>query len=320
MNTLQVNHDASISHDLYMERLDALTEKTLADIKAFSMRENIPYDQNSTSWTPGYVRGLLTPESIHGITVRNILLTTSQVLESLQTAAGVQSFVLAVNPYDAGDEGFLGGTPLGRDFWRNLRGGGTAGAKALKSLAVSTLQSTSSSSSQKDTAHSVKSEVYARVRNLLRTTSGVRNAEMKWTNHDNVNVYGVRLEGWPTSIPMQNPSSLSTSQNRLLRDALICGTLRFCRINPEGSTSDGGNTSCGPVGSSSDLSWAIAEEFNPPVPHDIDTGRVAYQGESGDYFPGRRHSTGGGVEEGLIIGDEMDGGQLPSKRQRLDDG
>jgi hypothetical protein len=45
MNTLQVNHDASISHDLYMERLDALTEKTLADIKAFSMRENIPYDQ-----------------------------------------------------------------------------------------------------------------------------------------------------------------------------------------------------------------------------------------------------------------------------------
>jgi hypothetical protein len=129
--------------------------------------------------TPGYVRGLLTRESIRGITVRNILLTTSQVLESLQTAAGVQSFVLAVNPYDAGDEGFLGGTPLGRDFWRNLRGGGTAGAKALKSLAVSTLQNFSSSSSaalqtagvpssQKETAHSVKSEVYARVRNLLR--------------------------------------------------------------------------------------------------------------------------------------------------------
>jgi hypothetical protein len=45
MDTLQVNHDASISHDLFMERLDALTEKTLADIKAFSLRENIPYDQ-----------------------------------------------------------------------------------------------------------------------------------------------------------------------------------------------------------------------------------------------------------------------------------
>jgi hypothetical protein len=95
----------------------------------------------------------------------------------LQTAAGIQSFVLAVNPYDADDEGFLGGSPLGREFWRSLRGGGTAGAKALKSLAMSTLQTSSSSTVglqrtvlflQKETAHSLKSEVYARVRTLLR--------------------------------------------------------------------------------------------------------------------------------------------------------
>ena len=44
MNSFEVD-DASTSHDLLMERLDALTEKTLADIKAFSARENIPYDQ-----------------------------------------------------------------------------------------------------------------------------------------------------------------------------------------------------------------------------------------------------------------------------------
>jgi hypothetical protein len=44
MNSFDVN-DASTSHDLFMERLDALTEKTLADIKAFSIRENVPYDQ-----------------------------------------------------------------------------------------------------------------------------------------------------------------------------------------------------------------------------------------------------------------------------------
>jgi hypothetical protein len=76
------------------------------------------------------------------------------------------------------------------------------------------------------------------------------------------------------------------------------------------------------------------------VPDVIDAGRVAYEGESGDYFPGvtdaapskptprlqgRRHSIGGGVEDGpvLMVGDEMallEGGQLPSKRQRLDDG
>ena len=33
------------SNELYLERLDAFTAKTLTDIKAFSTRENIPYDQ-----------------------------------------------------------------------------------------------------------------------------------------------------------------------------------------------------------------------------------------------------------------------------------
>ena len=101
------------------------------------------------------------------------------MLESLQLTAGVQSFVLAVNPNDAEDEGFLGGSSLGREFWRSLRGGGTAGAKALKSLAISTLQNSTPSpqaalhgtgvpSRPRETAHSLKSEVYARVRTLLR--------------------------------------------------------------------------------------------------------------------------------------------------------
>jgi hypothetical protein len=44
MNGFQLN-EHSTSNDLFLERLDAFTEKTLADIKAFSTRENIPYDQ-----------------------------------------------------------------------------------------------------------------------------------------------------------------------------------------------------------------------------------------------------------------------------------
>lgn len=110
--------------------------------------------------------------------VRSVLLSASRLLESLQATSGVQSFVLAVNPNDAEDEGFLGGSSLGREFWRSLRGGGTAGVKALKSLAISALQDSSLPnvtllgtglpSRQKETAHSVKSEVYARVRTLLR--------------------------------------------------------------------------------------------------------------------------------------------------------
>jgi hypothetical protein len=228
------------------------------------------------------------------IAVRDVLLSTSRVLESLQATSGVQSFVLAINPNDAEDEGFLGGSPLGREFWRSLRGGGVAGVKALKSLAVSSLKDSSSSNvtlhgtglpfRPKETAHSLKSEVYARVRTLLRhvytpchftwpitrrhdrSTSGIRNAEMKWTNHGNLSVYGVRLEGWPTNIPMQNPSTLTTGQNRELKDALASGILKFCRINTETSTPlDATATSCGSNGNSSDLSWAIMEEFNTPV-------------------------------------------------------
>ena len=217
------------------------------------------------------------------------------MLESLQVTSGIQSFIVAINPNDAEDEGFLGGSSLGREFWRSLRGGGLAGVKALKSLAISKFQDSSSSnfslhgagipSRQKETAHSLKSDVYARVRALLRhvfnisyrftwpitrcrdrSTSGIRNAEMKWTNHGNLSVYGVRLEGWPTSIPMQNPSTLSTGQNRELRDALASGTLKFCRINTETSTPfDATTSSYGPSGNSSDLSWAISEEFNTPV-------------------------------------------------------
>ncbi|KAF8486074.1 hypothetical protein DFH94DRAFT_622008 [Russula ochroleuca] len=272
---------SSASNELFLERLDAFTAKTLADIKAFSTRENIPYDQvrrHIAERHSQYLFGNSIPQPTRQQNIRNVLLSTSRVLESLQATSGVQSFVLAINPNDAEDEGFLGGSSLGREFWRSLRGGGMAGVKALKSLAISTLQDSSSSnvtlhatglpSRQKETAHSLKSEVYARVRTLLRhvSTSGIRNAEMKWTNHGNLSVYGVRLEGWPTNIPMQNPSTLSTSQNRELRDALASGSLKFCRINTETSTPfDATATSCGPNGNSSDLSWAIMEEFNTPV-------------------------------------------------------
>ena len=111
---------------------------------------------------------------------------------------------------------------------------------------------------------------------------------MKWTNHGNLSVYGVRLEGWPTSIPMQNPSTLSTSQNRELRDALAGGTLKFCRINIETPTLfDATTTSYGPTGNSNDLSWAISEEFNTPVRYFLHMHRILASDTACGYpFPG----------------------------------
>ncbi|KAF8206402.1 hypothetical protein K438DRAFT_1525392, partial [Mycena galopus ATCC 62051] len=57
-------------------------------------------------------------------------------------------------------------------------------------------------------ARSLKADLYDGVRKALRSTSGVRNAEMKWTNPALLATYGVYLVGWPPTIPAQNPSSL----------------------------------------------------------------------------------------------------------------
>jgi hypothetical protein len=74
-----------------------------------------------------------------------------------------------------------------------------------------------------------------------RTASGIRNAEMKWTNPERLDVYGVRLVGWPPSIPAQNPSSLKLSQNKELLECLQNGTMRFEKsIITSGSTDDVG--------------------------------------------------------------------------------
>ena len=72
---------------------------------------------------------------------------------------------------------------------------------------------------------------------MARRVSGVRNAEMKWTNPERLDAYGVRLVGWPREIPSQNPSSLKQSQNKKLLQAMENGSLRFekqARPVPEG--------------------------------------------------------------------------------------
>lgn len=95
-----------------------------------------------------------------------------------------------------------------------------------------------------------------------RLVSGIRNAEMKWTSPEKLDVYGVRLVGWPPAIPAQNPSTLKTNQNKLLLDSLENGTMRFERIIvPSGSTEPIGHSNI-PAGGSFDgqgdidFSWA----------------------------------------------------------------
>lgn len=214
------------------------------------------------------------------ITVLEILRSTSRILESLHDLAGLQSFFLVVNPHDPEDEGFLGGTVLGREFWRGHRGCGVAGAEAFRTQCVKAItahpnlvagagattpmpnqthaythahahthththaqphkqtqahcqppvQMLNMKSQKKGPAVTLKMGIYADVRNALRSISGTRNAEMKWSDHAKLAIYGVRLVGWPQSVPKQNPSTLSMAQNRLVREALDGGGMYFERL------------------------------------------------------------------------------------------
>lgn len=124
--------------------------------------------------------------------VTETLRRTSDSLELLEQSAGFQSFFLVINPKDPKDEGFLGGTLLGREFWRNHRGCGSTGAQAFRfycSKAVESPATTSQITQQtpyistqpspssnvaaptpKSPANITKSEVYTAFRNAIRYT------------------------------------------------------------------------------------------------------------------------------------------------------
>ncbi|KAI0635935.1 hypothetical protein C8Q77DRAFT_1270176 [Trametes polyzona] len=245
---------------LFLERLDMLYEQSLSDLRAFADRENRPFDEVRRRIAELHSKYLFESAS-DGIPTTNkkeltrrILLNVSQHLESLETLAGLQSFFLVVDPNDPVDEGFLGGTVLGREFWRGHRGCGSAGAQMFKAQCARSAHARQRShapptaidpallpapaspapAGTKGPARELKTELYAAMRSALRAASGIRTAEMKWTNHSKLDVYGVRVVGWPASIPLQNPSTLSVAQNKLLLDMLGTGQITFRRLDGAG--------------------------------------------------------------------------------------
>ncbi|KAH9935262.1 hypothetical protein B0H21DRAFT_759281 [Amylocystis lapponica] len=248
--------------DLFLERLETLFDKSLADLRTFAEREARPFEDVRKRVAEWHCRSLFNlPQTTDQVNatpteqIYNALRSTSETLESLYQIARLHSFFLVVNPQDPADDGFLGGTVLGREFWRGYRGCGVAGAKAFKALCVKTTEELAqsgqatpgpqaASSSQGDgistqkrgPASSLKAEVYSTVRNAVRAASGIRNAEMKWTDHSKLRAYGIQLIGWPDGVPMQNPSSLSVAQNKAVLEAVKSRSMSFVPIaGPSGA-------------------------------------------------------------------------------------
>ncbi|KAF8638273.1 hypothetical protein AX17_002295 [Amanita inopinata Kibby_2008] len=246
------------------------------------------------------------------------------MLESLCEISGLQSFLLAVDPTDPADGGFLGGSVAGREFWRTVRGGGETGAKAFRQYCLDEVtphqphiksvisaedipQLASAAGTKKTTAKSLKSELYDKFRKALRKASGIRTAEMKWTNPERLDVYGVRLIGWPNDVPAQNPSTLKQSQNKQLMQALDSGTLKFERVvgRTEGSSKDHTPTDSNApeeaVSFEEDFSWAYdadaGNRWSPPAAASMSQDPTSNQARFESDFSPREEPSGhyGGV-------------------------
>ncbi|KAJ3906714.1 hypothetical protein F5879DRAFT_945006 [Lentinula edodes] len=319
-----LDNEQSPPDELYLERFEAFMEKCLTDIRSFAEREARSFEQTRRDvarWHCNQLFQWQSPSSSSEVSNRSteiwtILVNLSRILESLSGVFGIESFLLAVDPEDITSQSFLGGTIIGREFWRGMRAGGESGAKAFKEQCIKNkgsknvphsvahnqhpLSGNSSkfispssviNVSSKHSAKNVKVELYEGVRNALRTVSGIRNAEMKWSNHDRLFTYGVCLVGWPSDIPAKNPSTLKADQNKRLLELLNNGTLRFIKNIMLSSDSDqaqagpvwegtepGENEDEGTIDQSDEMfSWAIQYEDDDPVDRTEPDSRVTHQ-------------------------------------------
>ncbi|KAH8099927.1 hypothetical protein BXZ70DRAFT_894022, partial [Cristinia sonorae] len=272
---------------LFVERLQTLYEKSLSDIRMFAQRESKPFNEVLELIEEMHCRHLFgldndgPPSARSTPAVQNIVSHISKTLESLEQIAGLQSFFLIVNPSNPTDTGFLGGTIKGRNFWQGHRGCGAAGAQAFRLSSVAATPPPSvvdpipiaktlvgndvKPLPKKTAAMNLKAEVYSNMRTAVRNASGIRNAEMKWSNHSHLDSYNIRIVGWPEGVPKANPSTLSMAQNRAIFDGLANGTIHFV---PTGMPQVGRN----PARSS------IANIPPPPEDLDVFEGTIDFSG------------------------------------------
>jgi len=247
---------ASGNDPFFIERLDIFMEKCLNDIREFALREQRSFEQVrelAFDWHWKHMFGSAGPFSLGpNSKVKEILEGTSKQLDSLLRVAGRHSLLLVINPEDEHDDGFLGGTNTGRDFWLGLRNGGAIGVRHFKQYCKDSLSSpTSTSKSPEGTANTVlevsqavsssktspavvlKNQLYVEMRNALRSACGIRNAEMKWSKQGKLSVYGVTLVGWPREVEYKNPSRMSSQEMTKILSLLRLGTLRFTSLREQ---------------------------------------------------------------------------------------
>ncbi|KIY44159.1 hypothetical protein FISHEDRAFT_67816 [Fistulina hepatica ATCC 64428] len=255
---------------LFLERFEAFMDKIMSEIRQFAERESRPVDEIRRRVATVHASHLFPRITVPAVGGR-ILREITSVLESLDHVFHIESFLLAVEPYNKRDTCFFGGSLSGREFWRGRRGGGSSGASAFRQYClrhapktevttstVSEEQSSTSgalpasSTSKMENAKTLKSDLYDLVRQLLRYSYRL------------VELYGVRLVGWPAHIPKQNPSTLKVGQNRELLDAFKTGKIYFEYISRHSEPASHVPQPFDGPPPTQDFSWAIRDDARLP--------------------------------------------------------
>jgi hypothetical protein len=100
---------------------------------------------------------------------------------------------------------------------------------------------------------------------------------MKWSNPERLNLYGVRLVGWPSDIRAANPSSLKANQNLRLLELVEHGELRFEKTMMTGLEvpAPPDTLRWTPETTAEDFSWAYDADGDAPVGGSVGSGTAA---------------------------------------------
>lgn len=125
-------------------------------------------------------------------------------------------------------------SPPAEFFWQGLRGGPATNLTKFLSLSHPAVTTRRLAIPFGARSLDVKSRLNAHMRKIVRETSGIADAEMKWTRPESlIQSYGVKIVGWPNpteedeGIPMRNPSNNNAKQNRRLLEMAEKGDLRI---------------------------------------------------------------------------------------------
>jgi hypothetical protein len=158
--------------------------------------------------------------SLYSADVTILLILASPQLARLHAATNLNYLLLTSPPFPPPPTfPTLSFSPPSENFWTSLRGTPAHNLSKFLSLSHPSLTTRRMAIPTGARSLDIKSRLNGRMREMVRTVSGLGEAEMKWTRPESmVQAYGVKVVGWPLeetgeegkgAVPLRNPSNNS---------------------------------------------------------------------------------------------------------------